>query len=90
MRSVICAAPHYLKTHGQIESPADLLDHRCLVYSNLADPTKWAYRENDGSQRVIEVHPALQASSGDFLTNAAALGMGIVIQPTTPSCNTRR
>ena len=82
VRTVICAAPHYLKAHGTVESPADLHNHRCLVYSNLAEPTKWVYQENDGSQHTIDVQPALQASSGDFLTNAAAHGMGIVIQPT--------
>ena len=82
VRTVVCAAPHYLKTHDSIASPQDLYNHRCLVYSNLAEPTKWVYRESDGSQHTIEVQPALRASSGDFLTNAAAHGMGVVIQPT--------
>jgi DNA-binding transcriptional LysR family regulator len=82
VRTVVCAAPHYLKAHDSIASPRDLYNHRCLVYSNLAEPTKWVYGESDGSQHTIEVQPALRASSGDFLTNAAAHGMGVVIQPT--------
>ena len=82
VRAVVCAAPHYLKAHDAITSPEDLYKHRCLVYSNLAEPNKWVYRESDGSEHSLVVQPALRASSGDFLANAAAQGMGIVIQPT--------
>ena len=82
VRTVVCAAPHYLKTHDRIASPQDLHKHRCLVYSNLAEPAKWVYRDSDGNEHSITVQPTLQASSGDFLANSAAHGMGIVIQPT--------
>ncbi|NNF40169.1 MAG: LysR family transcriptional regulator [Woeseiaceae bacterium] len=81
-RTVVCAAPHYLSVHGEPASPDDLNDHDCLVYSNLADPNRWTYLDEAGEKRSIDVRPALTASSGDFLTNAAAHGMGLVIQPT--------
>lgn len=81
-RTVVCAAPHYLSVHGEPASPADLNDHDCLVYSNLADPGRWTYVDEAGEKRSIDVRPVLTASSGDFLTNAAAHGMGLVIQPT--------
>ncbi len=82
MRSVVCASPHYLSVHGEPETPGDLRHHRCLVYSNLADPNKWTYVDKEGDKRTIEVKSILSASSGDFLANAAAHGMGLVIQPT--------
>lgn len=81
-RTVICASPHYLSLHGEPGSPADLHNHDCLVYSNLADPNKWTYGDEDGRRQSVDVRPVLAASSGDFLTNAAAHGMGLVIQPT--------
>ncbi len=81
-RTVVCASPHYLSVHGEPRAPVDLLDHRCLVYSNLQDPATWRYRDRDGNRQSIEIEPVLSASSGDFLTNAAAHGMGLVIQPT--------
>jgi len=81
-RAVVCASPHYLKTHGEPNSPADLKNHRCLVYSNLDEPNKWTYLDESGEKRTVAVQPGLAASSGDFLTNAAAHGMGVVIQPT--------
>jgi DNA-binding transcriptional LysR family regulator len=82
VRAVVCASPAYLNVHGRPERPEDLRNHECLVYSNLADPNRWTYSDDAGNQQTVEVKPILSASSGDFLANAAAHGMGLVIQPT--------
>jgi DNA-binding transcriptional LysR family regulator len=82
VRAVVCGSPHYLNTHGAPETPADLDDHQCLVYSNLDDPDKWEYEDRDGNRSTVKVNSIMSASSGDFLSNAAAHGMGLVIQPT--------
>jgi len=82
VRAVVCGSPHYLNLHGAPRTPADLADHQCLVYSNLVDPNKWEYEDRDGNRNVVKVNSTLSASSGDFLSNAAAHGMGLVIQPT--------
>jgi DNA-binding transcriptional LysR family regulator len=81
VQAVVCASPHYLNVHGAPETPSDLQDHQCLVYSNLIDPDKWSYEDSDGNTGTVKVSSALSASSGDFLCNAAAHGMGLVIQP---------
>ncbi|MDH3778715.1 MAG: LysR family transcriptional regulator [Gammaproteobacteria bacterium] len=80
-RTVVAASPHYLNTHGTPESPEELSSHDCLVYSNLAEPDRWSWTDERGKKRVIEVRTAMRASSGDFLSNAAAHGLGIIIQP---------
>lgn len=82
VRAVVCASPAYLNVHGRPERPEDLRNHECLVYSNLADPNRWTYSDDAGKHQTVEVKPILSASSGDFLANAAAHGMGLVIQPT--------
>jgi len=82
VRAVVCGSPHYLNVHGAPKSPADLDDHQCLVYSNLADPHKWEYEDRNGNRNTVKVDSVMSASSGDFLTNAAAHGMGLVMQPT--------
>jgi DNA-binding transcriptional LysR family regulator len=82
VNAVICASPHYLKTHGTPETPDDLRKHDCLVYSNLEDPERWEWKDTNGNRRSVEVRTVMRASSGDFLVNAAAHGLGIVIQPT--------
>ncbi len=82
VRAVVCASPHYLHVNGTPETPDELREHQCMVYSNLPDPQKWQYRDPDGNPGNVKIKPAMTASSGDFLSNAAAHGMGIVIQPT--------
>ena len=82
VRAVVCASPHYLNVHGTPTSPDDLRDHECLVYSNLVDPDRWNYEDSDGNQGTVKVKRVMRASSGDFLCNAAAHGMGIVTLPT--------
>ena len=81
-RAVVCASPNYLSAHGAPQSPDDLKNHDCLVYSNLEDPDRWTYLDDAGEKRTVQVKPGMSASSGDFLMNAAAHGMGLVIQPT--------
>ena len=81
-QTVVCASPHYLHSRGLPHTPADLVDHDCLVYSNLAEPGRWSWQDDDGKGHFVDLEPALRASSGDFLANAAAHGLGIVIQPT--------
>ena len=82
VRMVVCASHHYLATRGEPQSPEELRNHDCLVYSNLADPGVWRWEDESGRRFAVELDPAMHASSGDFLSNAAAHGLGIVIQPT--------
>jgi DNA-binding transcriptional LysR family regulator len=82
VRTVVCASHHYLAVHGEPASPHDLRDHDCLVYSNLPDPDVWSWEDEHGRRQSVELAPVMHASSGDFLANAAAHGLGIVIQPT--------
>ena len=81
-RTVVCASPAYLERRGSPDTPEDLVDHECLVYSNLPDPGRWVCRDREGAKRSVQVHIAMTASSGDLLSAAAADGMGIAMQPT--------
>jgi DNA-binding transcriptional LysR family regulator len=82
VHAVVCASPNYLNVHGTPQTPEDLKNHQCLVYSNLGDPDRWNYEDRDGNEGTVKVNSEMSASSGDFLSNAAAHGMGVVIQPT--------
>ena len=81
-RTVICGSKGYFDECGTPQTPADLLDHKCLVYGNVADPTKWVCRDAKGKEHRINIEAAMTASSGDFLCTAAIRGLGIVMQPT--------
>jgi len=81
-RTVVCASPEYLERHGTPQAPEDLVDHDCLVYSNLPDPGRWVCTGKAGERHVVEVNVSLTASSGDFLCATAIAGQGIAVQPT--------
>ncbi len=80
-RTVVCASPDFVAQHGKPDTPEDLAELPCLVYSNLADPERWTCRDADGRSIEVRVNATMRASSGDFLCGAAARGMGIVMQP---------
>ena len=81
-RTVVCASPAYLEQRGTPQTPDELLDHDCLVYSNLPDPMKWVCTDGEGARHAVDVPVTMMASSGDFLCAAAKEGLGIVLQPT--------
>ena len=81
-RTVVCASQSYLDRHGAPETPEDLAGHQCLLYSNIPDPTRWVWRDRNGTRQEVRVPVGLMASSGDFLLNAAIAGLGIALEPT--------
>ena len=81
-RTVVCGAPAYFEERGTPQTPDELTEHRCMVYANLPEPTKWVCRDRDGNRIQVNVDASLFASSGDFLCGAASHGLGIVMQPT--------
>lgn len=81
-RTVVCASPAYLDSHGVPGVPADLQSHDCLVYGNLADPRRWVFLDENGASHHVDVKVAMSATSGEFLCQAAMQGLGIVVQPT--------
>ena len=79
---MLCAAPAYLEERGAPQTPDDLLDHDCLAYSNLPDPGRWVCTDSAGDRHTVNVNVVMTASSGDFLCEAAAEGLGVALQPT--------
>ncbi len=82
IKTVVCASPDYLARHGTPQTPEQLAEHNCLVYSNAREPTQWRYHDPQGNAKSIQVRARLQASNGDFLHQAAIAGQGICLQPT--------
>ena len=80
-RTVVVASPDYLTQHGTPRSPQDLLEHVCLRYTNVPDPGRWVFGDANGKADSVRVGGGMDASSGDFLCDAAAAGLGIALQP---------
>lgn len=82
VRSLLCASPDYLARHGVPEKAADLARHLGLVYSNMANPGVWTFVGPDGQPGSVQVPVRLRANNGDFLTQAAIAGQGVILHPT--------
>ena len=78
---VVVASPDYWEQHGTPTTPRDLAEHPGLQYSNAAR-LGWRYTSPDGRRGRVRLTPRLQASNGDYLTEAAAAGYGVALQPT--------
>lgn len=74
------ASPDYLARFGMPRHPADLAQHECLGYTGGGAPANWTYRV-DGTWQAFSVQSRIAASNGEALTEAAAQGFGITIQP---------
>ena len=79
-RSVICAAPDYLKCRGSPATPADLADHNCLTYSNFGKGS-WRFQRGD-EELSVPVGGNLSANEATVLMQATLAGAGIALQPT--------
>jgi DNA-binding transcriptional LysR family regulator len=81
-RTMVCAAPAYLRKNGKPRTTADLARHNCLGYtlSDLVGANRWSFGR-DGKTKV-KVQGSLKANNGDALVAAAVAGEGIIYQPT--------
>lgn len=81
-RQVICATPHYLKTHGIPSTPNELKDHPILIYTHRPTPGEWELRSIDNKIIKIQTQARLHSNNGIVLMNAGLQGLGIMILPT--------
>jgi DNA-binding transcriptional LysR family regulator len=81
-RTVICAAPSYLKARGIPQKVASLADHNCLGYtlSRLTGADRWVFGAR--GEVSVPVSGNLLANNGDALRAAAIAGQGLIYQPT--------
>lgn len=84
VRAVICASPDYLNRRGTPQTPADIADHDCLIYTNVQNPDQWTFRTAPGSEETqnVRLKGRLRANNGDALREAAMHGQGLVLLPT--------
>ncbi len=72
----LCASRQYLQGRGLPETPAQLMDHDCLVFSTSGPP--WEFLGPQGLVGV-EVRPRLKSNDGMALCRAALAGQGIAV-----------
>jgi DNA-binding transcriptional LysR family regulator len=71
----VCASPDYLKQHPSIDSPEDLQDHNCFVYSYFHGKNIWPIEAG------VAVKGNLQVNSTLFMMESIKKGLGLGFIP---------
>jgi DNA-binding transcriptional LysR family regulator len=78
---IVCAAPDYLQRRGVPQTPGDLSEHDCLVFSDVPGAAEWRFKAAGDKDCRIRVSGRLWINSLDALVLAAQDGAGIVRVP---------
>ena len=70
------ASPHYLSQHPAPQTPADLLQHDCVLYTLLASGSHWTFREQE-----VAVRGRFRVNSPDGVRSAVLEGLGVGYAP---------
>lgn len=89
---VLLASPQYLRALPHDlpppRMPQDLLQHNCIVYSELATQNAWTFTagpgasEAEGTQVTVRAQGNLQTNSSEVVRASVLSGMGIGYSPT--------
>jgi DNA-binding transcriptional LysR family regulator len=80
MRIVLCAAPGYLERNGTPKKPEDLVDHHCIVDTNIRWREVWRF-EREGRPLTVKVRPVFSVNSASAVRDALTGGLGIGFCP---------
>ena len=78
IRHAVCGSPEYFRKHGKPKVPADLEDHKALLYSYVEPRQAWQFT---GSDPVL-MPSDFSCNNGDVLREMAAAGCGLAFLPT--------
>lgn len=79
-RRFLCAAPAYLKKHGEPQTPADLARHQCIVHRQDEDAHGiWRLTRNRKTE-TVKVGGALSSNDGDVVLGWALDGHGVLLR----------
>lgn len=82
MRRVVVASPRWLRKHGAVSEPGQLVRYNCLLQVTLAGTVvPWSLCRNDEPPRVVEVRGNLRSNAPIALRDLAVDGAGIAYLP---------
>jgi DNA-binding transcriptional LysR family regulator len=77
VRSVVCASPDVLATHGVPRMPQDLVAAPCVTFG-MAAATQWSFASKRGIVRQVPVRSRLVVNNAEAAIDAAIAGVGLV------------
>lgn len=77
----VCASPEYLEQCPPIQTPSDLSNHTCLVFTLPQYQSDWKFRNHQHQLQQVEIHSNLSISSALALRECATQGLGPALLP---------
>ncbi len=81
VRTRIVASPAYLDRHGRPRHPAELGEHACFPYTNVANPGLWHFRGPGGEEAAVRASGPLSTDNGEAMLPSLRAGLGIARLP---------
>lgn len=75
---LLCASPDYIERRGRPESPEQLADHECIIFTLLPAPFHWTFTKNKRQKR-IQVNGRLKTNNADSVRTLLLEGAGISV-----------
>jgi len=75
----LCASPAYIEQNGLPETPAQLANHECIIFSRLPTPHIWNFTKNKREQKV-SIKGRLKVNNADAIRSSLLAGFGIAVQ----------
>ncbi|WP_293308778.1 LysR family transcriptional regulator [Microcoleus sp. PH2017_10_PVI_O_A] len=79
-RRVTVATTGYFEQAGEPQTPDDLVDHDCILYTPLATGNEWHFLGTDGTIKV-RVGGRFQTNSSVAIRSAVLSGLGVAVAP---------
>jgi DNA-binding transcriptional LysR family regulator len=80
-RRILCASPDYLADAAPVQSPSDLMRHRCLVVrENDEDVTLWRFLHASREPETVRIRPTMCSNDGAVIRDWALEGQGVAIR----------
>lgn len=77
----VVASPTYLSTRPSLKVPADLQQHRVLLFTLRAFRSNWLFRDEQGREESVPIAGDLTLAPAGSLLSAALLGLGPAMLP---------
>ncbi len=75
----VVASLGYLKKHGKLDAPSDLLHHDCIVFPLPGYRSQWRFRDKAGRIRKVNVSDTLAVSNALAIRRAVLEGLGVAL-----------
>lgn len=81
VRLLLVASPAYLDAHGRPSHPAQLAQHRAMIYTGTATPGLWRFTHPQFGEQAVSPPVCLSADNAEMITPALLAGRGLAVQP---------